>query len=969
MHKLRDAGVFLLCTVMLIWTSEITRASDIKSLGVPYVQNYTKTTYHSGNQNWCITKDQSGIMYYGNSEGLLSFDGHYWQQYKLPNHLIVRSVSADGKGKVYVGAFGEFGYWAYNTRGRFVYTSFLKLLPENYTLKDEIWKIFVDGKRVIFQSFGSIFIFESGKIHIVESKTPFYFLLKAGSHFFVKAMGNGFFELKGNKLDDVNGSEILGSAAVLSVLPFSGNRFLIGTAKEGLFIYDGSTIKPFVNQADVFLKTYQLNNGCVVMGRYFAFGTILNGIVILDESGRIVQRINKSSGLQNNTVLSLYSDNEQNLWAGLDNGIDRIELNSSLYFYFDKKGDIGTVYSSIIHQNKIYLGTNHGLFYSDLNSTVELSNFQLFDFQLVPNSQGQVWDLSLIDGQLLCGHNDGTFAVTGNVLTKISSVSGGWIIRRLALNPAYFIQGTYNGLIVYRKGTSGKWVYSHKISGFNEPSRYLEQDNKGQIWVGHAYKGLYKLQLSNDLRKVIKIDYYSRKNGLPGSYHINVFKIENQVVFSSDSGFYIFDEISNSFAKYQQLNRGLGLFRLSNKIISAAPKKYWFINHGKVALVNFEEAGKIKVDSSRFTVLDGRMVQYYENISRINGSLYLISIDEGFAIYTGNNTNDYSPSHIPKVLIRAIENITYGNRVISETVASGPTEIPYRLNNIKISYSLPYYRQAKISYQYYLEGYSDQWSPLSSQAAKEFTNLSQGKYTFKVRALIDGKIKSDVSAFTFTILPPWYLSFWALLFYIAIHIGAFLLLRKLYFANIRRHQERIGQKLKHEQEEHLKQESILSEQKIINIKNKQLQTDLESKSRELASSAMNIVSKNELLQKIRDELHKLKDNSGSKLGENQLKRIEHVIDEGLNDERDFHIFEKSFNDAHENFFKKLKSQHPNLVPNDLKLCAYMRMNMSSKEIASLLNISLRGVEIRRYRLRKKLNLDHDKNLAEFFIEL
>lgn len=969
MHRLRDTGVFLLCLLMLVMASEITLASDIKSLGVPYVQNYTKTTYHSGNQNWCITKDQNGIMYYGNSEGLLSFDGHYWQQYKMPNHLIVRSVASDEKGRVYAGAFGEFGYWAYNTDGRFVYTSLIKLLPKNFILKDEIWKIFVDGDRVIFQSFGAIFILEKGKVIIVESKTPIYFLLKAGSHYFVKAMGPGFYELKGNELVYINGSEILGTSAILTVLPYPGNKYLIGAAKEGLFLYDGTSIKPFVNQADNFLRTYQLNNGCMVMDRYFAFGTILNGIVILDASGRIIQRINKSSGLQNNTVLSLYSDNEQNLWAGLDNGIDRIELNSSLYFYFDKKGDIGTVYSSIIHQNKIYLGTNHGLFYSNLNSKKEQINFQLFDFKLVPNSQGQVWDLSLIDGQLLCGHNDGTYAVTGSAFTKVSSVSGGWIIRRSSLSPSYLIQGTYNGLVIYRKEINGKWGYSHKISGFNEPSRYIEQDERGQIWVGHAYKGLYKLQLSNDLRRVIRTNYYSRKNGLPGSYHINVFKIENQVVFSSDSGFYAFDEISNSFAKYQQLNSGLGSFKYSNKIIPAVSKRYWFINHGKVALVNFEEAGKIKVDSSHFTVLDGRMVQYYENISRINGSIYLISIDEGFAIYTGNGASDYSPQHIPKVLIRAIENITFGNNLISETVTHGLIEIPYKLNNIRVSYSLPYYRQVKITYQYYLEGYSDQWSTLSSQAAKEFTNLSQGKYTFKVRAVIDGKIRSDIAGFAFTILPPWYLSMWALLFYLALHVAAFLILRKLYFSNIKRHQERIIQKLEQEKEEQLKQESLLSEQKIVSLKNKQLQKDLESKSRELANSAMNIVNKNELLQKIREELYKLKDNSGLKLGESQLKRIEHVINEGTNDERDFHVFEKSFNDAHENFFRKLKSQHPNLVPNDLKLCAYMRMNMSSKEIASLLNISLRGVEIRRYRLRKKLNLEHDKNLAEFFMEL
>src|ERR1700729_3359112 len=96
-------------------------AADIKSIGVPYVQNYTKVMYQSGNQNWSITRDEHGIMYFGNSEGLLTFDGKYWQSYQMPNGLIVRSVAADGKGKIYAGGFGELGYWENNKKGQLKY--------------------------------------------------------------------------------------------------------------------------------------------------------------------------------------------------------------------------------------------------------------------------------------------------------------------------------------------------------------------------------------------------------------------------------------------------------------------------------------------------------------------------------------------------------------------------------------------------------------------------------------------------------------------------------------------------------------------------------------------------------------------------------------------------------------------------------------------------------------------------------
>ncbi|QTE36869.1 triple tyrosine motif-containing protein [Mucilaginibacter gossypii] len=942
---------------------------DIKSVGVPYVQNYTKALYQFGNQNWSVTRDEHDIMYFGNAEGLLTFDGKYWQQYHMPNGLIVRSVSADGKGRVYAGGYGEFGYWHNDGKGILKYTSLVNLVPKNFLpVTEEIWKIYCDNNRVLFQSFGAIYIYSAGKIEVVKAHEPYLFLFKCGSRFFVEQLTKGLFELKGLKLEYIEGSNILGASGVLSILPFQHGKYLIGTAKNGLFIYDGKTVKPWVSQANDFLKTYQLNNGAATADKYFAYGTILNGIVIVDTAGRVVQHINKASGMQNNTVLSLYTDASQNLWAGLDNGIDRIEVNSPLYFYFDKTGKFGTVYSSIIFDKKIYLGTNQGLFYSDWLPDNHNSPFQTFDFKLIPGSQGQVWDLSLQDNRLLCGHNDGTYQVNGASLKKISDVTGGWTIKKMA--PDMLMQGTYTGLVIYRKDAAGNWQFSHKLAGFSEPSRYVERDAKGQIWVSHAYKGIYKLTLSADQRTVVSHVYYDQKHGLPGSYNINVFDLDNRTVFSSDLGFYVYDDITDRFYKYQQLNSKLGTFATSSKIIKAIGKKYWFINQGRVGLADMSVTGKLTIDTNRFSILNGQMVQHYETINRINNSTYLISVDDGFVILNDADAQLPNRIKIPDVLIRRIENVTDKVSLITEAAEQNNNiEIPYAENNIRISYSLPYYTQAKIRFQYYLEGYSHQWSEWMPQSQKEFTNLNQGTYNFKVRAKINDQYQSAVSTITFTVLPPWYAGKIALVFYVLLAVLLFYVIRYYYGLKLKKHQQQIQQKLQKEKEEFLKQEAIANEQHIINIKNEQLQADLASKSRELANSAMNIVYKNELLQKISDELTHLKGGDGKKLADEQLRRIQKVIDEGMSDERDWNIFETSFNEAHENFFKKLKAGHPDLVPNDLKLCAYLRMNMNSKEIASLLNISLRGVEIRRYRLRKKLNLEHDKNLTEFLIEL
>jgi len=941
--------------------------TDIKSIGVPYVQNYTKAIYQSGNQNWSVTRDEHGIMYFGNSEGLLTFDGKYWQSYRMPNGLIVRAVAANGNGKIYSGGFGELGYWENNKNGQLTYHSLNQLVPKKYQpINEEIWKIYVDQNQVIFQSFGSIYIYKDGKINVVKGPQPFLFLFQTGNRYFVEQVNSGLYELKGSKLEYINGSNIMGNSGVLSILQLSVNRYLIGTARNGLFIYDNGQIKPWNTQASDFLKNYQLNNGARI-GKYVAYGTILNGIIIIDTTGNVIQQINKSSGLQNNTVLSLYIDNEQNLWAGLDNGIDRIEINSPLYFYFDKTGHFGTVYSSIIFNNKVYLGTNQGLFYSDWIENGNKRLFQSFDFKLIPGSQGQVWELSLQDGKLLCGHNTGTFQVNGDAISKITTISGGWTIKKLNANQ--LIQGTYTGLIIYKKDNSGNWVFDHKVDGFGEPSRYVEQDNKGQLWVSHAYKGIYKVTLSSDLKKATSVKYYDKQYGLPGSFNINVFNLDNRIVFASDSGFYVYDDISDRFSKYQELNKKLGSFARSNKIIPALGKKYWFINHGHVSLADFSVPGKMSIDSNRFSILEGRMVQNYENISRINSSIYLISVDDGFVIMNDEDALRQSDLKLPYVLIRRVENITDKITTIANNRSQGEIEIPHSENNIRISYSLPFYRQEKIRFQYYLEGYSHQWSDWSTQSQKEFTNLDQGTYHFRVRAKINEQNVSPETVLTFTVLAPWYAGRVAVVCYILLLILAYFLVRKYYRIKLQRHQHHIQERMKKEHDEYLKQESIANEQRIAKVRNEQLQADLSSKSRELANSAMNIVYKNELLQKISHEMTQLKDSSGKRLSDDQLRKIQKVIDDGMSDERDWNLFESSFNEAHESFFKKLKAQHPDLVPNDLKLCAYLRMNMNSKEMASLLNISLRGVEIRRYRLRKKLNLEHDKNLVEFLMEL
>ncbi|MFD1630931.1 ligand-binding sensor domain-containing protein [Pseudopedobacter beijingensis] len=957
--------------LFLMMIQHVIAVTGIQKVGVPYIENFSKTQYQAANQNWGITQDENNVIYIANNEGLVTYDGGAWRHYEAQNKIILRAVTADGKGKIFTGGFEDFGYWFYNNKGTLEYKSLIPLLPKDVKLSDEIWKIYTDGDRVLFQSFSKIFIYHHNKITLVDDKEtknqPYLFLHKVNGKFYAEVINVGLFELRGNKLYPVSGSEALGSTGILSMLPFEQDKTLIGTAKNGLFIYDGKTFEKWQNQAEDYLKNFQLNNGIRVLGNYYAFGTILKGVVILDKSGNIVQQINKSNGLQNNTVLGLLEDKEQNLWCALDNGVDRIEINSPFYFYLDKSGRFGTVYSSIIHNGYIYLGTNQGLFYS--NWVNDSQQGQNFEFNLVKNSQGQVWDLSVFDNDLICGHNAGTFRVNGTQLEKLSAVNGGWFITRSNLSPDLLIQGTYTSLVIYKKNQQGRFEMLHRVSGFSGPLRYVQQDDKGNIWISHVYKGVFKLKLSEDYAKVTSVKEYGTAEGLPNNYKVNIFNLNGRIIFSTEQGFYIYDEISDSFINYEQLNSKLGSFSHSNKIIKAEENQYWFIRKGNISLVDFRNPGVLHIDSNMFSILKDRMFRDYENVNKIDKNFYLISLDEGFVIF--NKSNQVGEGEkLPKVNVRQVEAMGEKSFTISDFGSLGKNIIiDNKDKNIRINYALPFYKQGDVKYQYYLEGYSSQWSEWSNQPQKDFTNLPAGDYVFKVRAKFNEQLISEISEFKFTIDPPLYATKLALVLYLILIFVLAFYLRRRYRENLIRHQQKIEEKLQKEKEIQLKEEAIINEQKLIKLKNEKLEAELISKAREATNSAMNIVYKNELLQKIKEEISELKDEGGKKLSEDQLRRIQKVIDEGMNDERDWDIFEKSFNETHENFFHKLKINYPDLVPNDLKLCAYLRMNMSSKEMASLLNITLRGVEIRRYRLRKKLQLPHDKNLVEFLMEL
>ncbi len=124
---------------------------------------------------------------------------------------------------------------------------------------------------------------------------------------------------------------------------------------------------------------------------------------------------------------------------------------------------------------------------------------------------------------------------------------------------------------------------------------------------------------------------------------------------------------------------------------------------------------------------------------------------------------------------------------------------------------------------------------------------------------------------------------------------------------------------------------------------------------------MNIIKKNEFLTQLKNKLAEANKKE-------DIQEVISIINKNIAEKDNWKLFKEAFDNADKDFLQSVKKEHPNLTSNDLKLCAYLRLNLSSKEIAPLLNISVRSVEIKRYRLRKKMNLEHDQGLVEYILK-
>jgi DNA-binding CsgD family transcriptional regulator/ligand-binding sensor domain-containing protein len=945
----------------IICLSGFQLTAQIKSIGLPKIVNYTKAAYSGGSQNWDIGEDNHGNLYFANTSGLIQFNGTSWNTFSIPNKT-VRSLNVDKNGKIYVGGYNEFGYFESSTSGKLIYHSISNLVSAGRRrLIDFVWKVHIVNNTVYFQTFSTTYIYKSGKISILEPPSRFQFSYVVDGTIYFQDIMEGLMKYEDGKLSPLPNTMVFNTTEVWGVLPFQGKSLLVVTQDKGMFVYDKSKVIPWDCEANNFLKKNNSLGGRMLNNRFIVLNSVLDGNIICDLNGKIVQHINNKKGLQNNTALSSFIDKSNNLWLGLDNGIAYVNENSP-FTYLSSSFDLSTVYASVVYEGFLYVATNQGVFRHPWGNT-----FKEETFKFVEGTTGQAWGIDVIDGNLFCAHTRGLMQISGDGKIRYIDDKKGYLgLKKLPGRPDCIIASNYHGFSILRKHNN-VWHFANQVKGFDiSDSKFTTDGNN--VWL--KKNSVYKLKLSSDLTHFTSTATYENiNNKLKGI--TSVQQLKGKTYFQINNRFFTYSAATDKFVEDASMTSNFKNVPLIRYCFEDNRGNIcYFFGDSAMGMLMKNENSTYKNVLSPFSTLTGNLVYFFEAVNTVDNNNIFIGITDGLVHYNPKMHNGIAQK--PTSYIRSF---IFG----SDTLVSGnlarvnPITIPYKDNNVKFNFSSAVYDQPEnIRFSYKLEGFDDDWSKWTIVPVKEYTNLHEGNYRMLVKVINSYDIQSKPSQISFSVSPPFYRHWLAYLFYIVIIATGVYFVRRRLKTKIRqnRYYETLEQrKLYLEKETKIRQEQYELEKEIERLKNEQLRVKILTKDKELVNNSLQVVKKNKMLNGIVNRLKDIDSETLDEAAKVRFNKLYKTIDKELNTDKSWNNLEKHIRNVHFDFLKRLKEKYPAITPREMDLSTYLLMNMSTKEIAEIMNISDGGVELARYRLRKKLELSRKENLTGFLMSI
>jgi DNA-binding CsgD family transcriptional regulator len=947
-------AVFFLLSSAGLW-------SQVINLGFPPVFNYKKDVYKAGSQNWDIVYDPTGYVWFANNGGILQFNGYQWTTYKIPNETIVRSLALGENGYLYVGGQGSFGYLAPNHKGEYQFVNLSQRLRAEDANFEDVWDVINYDGVIFFRTDDNVFGFVNGTLKSVwSSRKKLNYLGVWKSELVLQDTDNNLYSYDKNGFLPRKGVNSFDKGRISGAVNIQNDTVLITTISNGIFYVSDTGILPWPTSNDALLKNSIIFCADSGPAGSIVLGTSFNGLMVIDKYHRIQDVVQKKNGLQNNSVLSIRCTPAGNIWLGLDNGIDLVELLSPVRTLYPDGELQGTGYAIASHQGRLYFGTNTGLYTLPLKSFYSPS--EKIAFERVANSQGQVWNLTSSRGKLMMGHHDGAFSINGTKAQLQLKHNGIW--NFVSLDADHVVSGYYTGFQLWTTAKN-QW---EAVEGFKESSRIVYQQ-ANTLWMAHPYRGIFSFSidemLHKKLTKGLKPMVFPRPNIKPMLYKARDLlwvTDQSQLFQVLDNGQLQADTI---LTRYLALDNGLK-FMMEDEF-----KNIWFNNGKETGMLVPEKSFEPLYKKYVIRNLTGRFNEGFPSVVTLDPNNVAIPSEKGFIFFDALSfTRREKAPHL--FLTEVVLTLDGKDSTVWKAYAGGKLpdlSLPADENNLTFSFSQKDAAdQSLMEYSHKLEDVDKSWSAWDKDPNIALQRLSPGTYTLLIKARYDSALESPEIKIIFKIRRPWYLSIWAYFIYLGMLIGAV-----YYFVNRqkRKHLEAIRwmeqERVLREKEHQL--ESEIAKEEIIKLQNENLKSELEFKNQELTSFTYHLVNKNELINEIKSALQKLEKKFQDQAElKKEIKSVYKLTEQNSNIDEDWENFVQSFDQVHANFFKRLTDEFGDLSPNDYKMCTYLRMNLTSKEIASLMNISIRSVETNRYRLRKKLDLDPETNLVQFLMK-
>ncbi len=922
--------------------------------------NYDKNDFKSDSQFWTMCEDEDGLLIFGNNEGIIVFDGEYWKKILLPNNSSVRSLMVDDNGTVWVGGYNELGVLKKDFHGDYNYVSLVNELHLEGTNLENNWQIHAFNGKVVYRSFRELLVIDGKSVTHFKANQAFLYSKEIGDNLIVQDANTGVYLLnkEANRITLVFAPDSYENGVISAVFKVNDQEVFLVTKEGNIFLANLIT-KKIIKKIELFEKGHidPINCGIQKNDSTFLLGTLSSKIIELRKDGS-TQRSNISfSNIKNTAIHNFYKLKSNNIWVLHNNGVSCLNFNSQYSNLFDN----ASVYDILIENKTIYLATNEGVYYLNGFDT------SVFKINLIEDLPGQAWSLNKVDNDIIVGHNDGLFVLGNNKLKPVyNNRTGFWKITPIKSKQNLFLASSYNGLFLLAKEQSN-WVLKHKIDGFDESTRdIIEAEDPNTYWICHGYKGVYKVLINSDFTRVESVEHFTTNNGFKSPFNINVVNYNGRIVFTTNNGIYVFDKDSKTFIPDDILNKILDPTKNTRKLLYTK-EKTWFVQDDEAGYFLNDDENKQFV-TLPFLNLKGSFNKGMECVLPFRNYVFFGS-SKGLFLYDINNNNNQKAYTV-------FNNISYIKDQVKNLApinSDGDIEFPNDSDILRFEFSAPKISPYNdVQYSYFLDGLDYGWSEWVSLPFKEYTKLRHGKYVFKVKSKSNTGIDGEEIAYAFTILPTWYQTNFAFFIYI---ISFFVLTYFVYRLILKKIE---GEKRKTKLETlkdqklvklELEQLKLSIEQQKIKEDNTHLEMDLIDKSKELANYTLLLSKRKEAFLELSNDLKQLKELVKSSESKNKIIQIFKKLNQNKIGDKYLEIFDVNFERVHTNFFMDLKHIDASFSQRELRLCALIKMNLTNKEISHILNISTRGVETARYRIRKKLNLPASESLTLFLENL